>query len=143
MARAAALFFLAMVTGLWAGIVLSHGRAIGLELTPPRHERLALEAHIAAMLGAFWMIAVAYTLEHLRFGESGRRRMAQVVTLIAFGDWAVTILASVLDVRGIDFGGDAPNKIVAGLFQLLVVLPSLAASAAWAYGLRRGPSEAR
>jgi len=136
MSRAALLFFLGMVTGLWAGVVLSHGRAIGIDLPPLQHERLALGAHLNALLGAFWLLALASTVEHTRFGDVGRRRLAQAVTVACFGNWAITLLASLLDVRGLDFGGGPRNQAIAGLLQALVVLPSLAASAAWAVGLR-------
>src|SRR5438046_3084549 len=105
MSRAALLFFLGMATGLWAGVVLSHGRAIGIDLPPLKHERLALGAHLNALLGAFWLLGLASTIEHTRFGDRGRRRLVAVVSLVTFANWSITLLASLLDVRGLDFEG--------------------------------------
>jgi (hydroxyamino)benzene mutase len=141
MARASKLFLVGLLTGLWAAVVLSHGRAIGLDLPAPRHERLALSAHLAAIFGTFWLLAIAFTVEHTRYDAPGKRRLATLVTLVAYGDWLVTLLASILDVRGIDFGGPGANRAVAGLNQLIVVVPALVAGYLWAAGLhQKSPS---
>jgi hypothetical protein len=140
MARASKLFLLGLITGMWAAVILSRGHAIGLDLAPPRHERLALVAHLAAIFGAFWLLAIAFTIEHTRYDERGKRRLAGLVTVVAFGDWAVRLLSSILDARGIDFGGPAANRLIAILNQLLVVLPALVAGYLWAAGLHRSRS---
>ena len=41
------------------------------------------------------------------------------------------------DAEGIDAVGEVKNDTIFGLLTLLVVLPSLAAAAAWVYGFRR------
>lgn len=136
MARGAALFFLGLLTGVWAGAVMTEGRALFLHIEKPHFERLALVAHLNALLGCFWIIAVAVTLEATRFGDGGKRRLALGVTLVTYANWAVTLVASFLDARGLEIvPGDGKNNVVAVLLLALVVVPGLATSAAWAWGL--------
>jgi hydroxylaminobenzene mutase len=123
------LFAVGMVTGLWAAVVLTE--KITIELP-----RLALAAHLNALLGGLWLIAVASTLHMLRYGEIGRRRLAWVVTVPAWGNWLITLIASVLGVTGLEYTrGDPANNAVAALLHSVVVLPSLVGAAAWAWGL--------
>jgi hypothetical protein len=97
--------------------------------------RLALAAHLNALLGGLWLIAVAATLDMLRYGERGRRRLAWIVTVPAW-DWLITLIASVLGVTGLEYTrGDPANNAVAALLHSVVVLPSLVGAAAWAWGL--------
>jgi hydroxylaminobenzene mutase len=125
----ACLFAVGMVTGLWAAVVLTDRVTVGLP-------RLALAAHLNALLGGLWLIAVAATLDMLRYGETGRRRLAWVVTVPAWGNWLITLIASVLGVTGLEYTrGDMANNAVAALLQSLVVLPSLVGAGAWAWGL--------
>jgi hypothetical protein len=136
MRRAALLFLLAMVTGVWAAVVLTHGAAIGLELDfTPKFERLVLGAHLNGVLGTFWLLGAMVTLESTRFDDRGKVRFGQITTLAAYGNWAVTLLASILDVRGLSFDGTTNNKIIAGLLQVLVVIPTFIGAALWVYGL--------
>ena len=73
-------------------------------------------------------------VEFLRYGEIGRRRLAVLVATAAWANWLITLIASVLGVRGLEYTGDAANNIVAALLQTLVVLPSLVAAGVWAWG---------
>jgi hypothetical protein len=136
MARAAVLFFLGLGTGVWAGAVLTQGRALGLTLGTPKHERLALASHLNALLGCFWILAVAFTIEHTTLGDPGKRWLARLVTLVNYANWSITLLASILDVRGLELvSGDGRNNLVAVLLLAGVVLPGLAAAGLWAFGL--------
>lgn len=138
-ARGALLFFLGLLTGVWVGAVMTDGRALFLELHfTPSAQRLALVAHMNALLGCFWLVAVAATLEAVRFGEQGKSRLALAVTAVTYANWSVTLLASFVDRKGLELvKGDASNNVVAVLLIALVVLPGLGASAAWAYGLSK------
>ena len=136
MARAAVLFFLGLLTGIWAGAVLTRGRALGLTLGTPHFERLALASHLNGLLGCFWMLGVAFTLEHTRYGPTGKLWLARLVTVVNYANWAITLLASILDVRGLELrSGEGANNLVAVLLLAGVVLPGLAAAALWAWGL--------
>ena len=136
MARGAVLFFLGLLTGVWAGAVLTQGRALGLTLGTPHYERLALASHLNGLLGCFWILAVALTIEHTSLGVGAKLWLARLVTLVNYANWSITLLASILDVRGLELvSGDPKNNAVAVLLLAGVVLPGLAAAALWAWGL--------
>ena len=123
----ACLFAVGMLTGLWAALVLTET----VKLPIPR---LGLVAHLNAILGGLWLIAVASTLEFLRYGPKGRRRLALLVAIPAWANWLVTLTASVLGVRGLEYTSDPANNVIAALLQGFIVLPSLVGAAAWAWG---------
>jgi len=121
------LFAVGLVTGLWSALALTDA----VKLPIPR---LALAAHLNGILGGLWLIAVAVTLELLRYGPTGRRRLALLVAIPAWANWLITLVASVLGVRGLEYTTDPANNVVAALLELFVVLPSLVGAAAWAWG---------
>jgi hydroxylaminobenzene mutase len=135
LARAAVLFLIGLFTGIWAGIVLTQGKPLGLQWPKPEHERLALAAHLNCVVGCFWIVCVALTLEWTRLSESGKLWLARGVTLVNYANWSITLLASFLDVRGLAFEGNVKNDTVAALLIAGVVLPALATSGLWAWGL--------
>jgi hydroxylaminobenzene mutase len=129
LARAGAwLFALGMVTGLWTAAVLTEKVSVPIP-------RLALAAHLNALLGGLWLIAVASTLDMLRYGAAGRLRLAWLVGVPAWSNWLITLIASVLGVTGLEYTRDSANNAVAALLHSLVVLPSLVGACAWAWGL--------
>ena len=121
------LFAVGMVTGIWAALVLT-------EAVKRPLPRLALAAHLNAILGGLWLIAVAVTLEFLRYGPKGRWRLALLVAIAAWANWLITFIASVLGVRGLEYTTDPANNVIAALLQAFVVLPSLVGAAVWAWG---------
>jgi hydroxylaminobenzene mutase len=121
------LFAVGLLTGLWAGVVLT-------EQVVVRVPRLALAAHLNGLLGGLWLLAVAWSLDFLRYGERGRRRLAWLVAVPAWANWLITLVASVLGVRGLAYTSELSNNIVAALLQGLVVLPALIGAGAWAWG---------
>lgn len=129
-ARGAALIAVSMVTGLWTAAALTQKFGIG-------DGRLALAAHLNALIGGLWLIAVAASLEYLHYAETGRRRLAALITLTVWANWFVTLIASFLKVNGLDYNSDPKNNAIAFLLQTLVVLPGLVGSIAWAWGFRR------
>jgi hydroxylaminobenzene mutase len=122
------LFAVGMITGLWAAAVLTEKVTVDIP-------RLALAAHLNGLLGGLWLIAVASTLDMLRYGDTGRLRLAWLVTVPAWGNWLITLIASVLGVTGLEYTRDTANNAIAALLHSLVVLPSLVGAAAWAWGL--------
>jgi hydroxylaminobenzene mutase len=121
------LFFIGLVTGLWAAVVLTGQVTVAIP-------RLALAAHLNGLLGGLWLIAVAWTLDFLRYRERGRRRLAILVLTTTWANWLITLIASVLGARGLEYTGVLANDVVAALLQLFVVLPALAGAGAWAWG---------
>jgi hydroxylaminobenzene mutase len=127
-ASGAWLFAVGMVTGIWAAVALTGQVAVAMP-------RLALAAHLNALLGGLWLILVAFTLDMLRYGESGRRRLAWWVMVPAWANWLITLIAASLGVTGLQYTKDFANNAVALFLQALVVAPSLVGAFAWAWGL--------
>lgn len=125
----ALLFFVGMLTGLWTAAALTGTVVVGMP-------RLALIAHLNALLGGLWLLAVASTLDFLHYGEKGLRRLAIGVGLPAWSNWFVTLIASFLGVNGLTYTGNRANDIIAFLLQALVVVPTLIACAFWVWGFR-------
>ena len=137
MARGALLFLLSLLTGVWVGAVMTDGRAIFMKLAfTPSAQKLALVAHMNALIGSLWLVAVAATLEATRLSEKGKLWLARAVTAIGYSNWIVTLIASFADRKGLEMvEGDAKNNAVALLLIVLVVVPGLGAAAVWAWSL--------
>src|ERR1700730_12248036 len=123
----ALLFFVGMLTGLWSAVALTGKVKVGIP-------HLALAAHLNRLLGGLWLIAVAWTFQFLRYGETGLRRLAFSVAVPAWANLVVTLCASFFGVNGLEYTGQRGNDVIAVLLQTLVVLPTLVASGFWVYG---------
>ena len=128
-ASGALLFFIGMLTGIWAGVAL----AGQVKVAAPH---LALAAHLNGLLGGLWLIAVAWTLQFLHYREAGLRRLAVAVSIPAWANWLVTLIASFLGVNGLAYTNDAANNTIAVLLQVLVVIPTLVSCGFWVWGFR-------
>jgi hydroxylaminobenzene mutase len=129
-ARAGAtLFAVGLFTGLWSALALT-GK---VKVDEPH---LALAAHTNALLGGLWLLALAFTFEYLHYGERGLRALTWLTLVPSWGNWAVTLIASVVGRRGLDYDHDARNSLIAALLQVVVVLPGLVGSVMWAWGFR-------
>lgn len=123
------LFFVGMLTGLWSAAALSGTVVVPLP-------RLALIAHLNALLGGLWLLTVAWSFEFLHYNERGLRRLAIGVGIPAWANWLVTLFASFLGVTGLTYTGNRANDVIAFLLQALVVVPTLIACAFWVWGFR-------
>ncbi|HEX8819010.1 MAG TPA: hypothetical protein VF794_03720 [Archangium sp.] len=103
----------------------------------PVEPRIALASHLNALMGAFLLLGVAWTLPMLRYGPRGQQRLAWAFILANFANWGVTAVKAWLRVSGVDATGEPVNDAVFGVLTLTVVLPALGAAAAWVYGFRR------
>ena len=126
----ALLFFAGMITGIWSAAALSGTVVVGMP-------RLALVAHLNALLGGLWLLAVAWSFEFLHYGEKGLRRLAIGVGIPAWANWLVTLFASFMGVTGLKYTGNHANDVIAFLLQALVVVPTLIACGFWVWGFRR------
>jgi len=124
------LFAFGLLTGLWAGLVLTGKVRVAFP-------RLALGAHLTGMLGGLWLIALAWSLDFVRYGPQGQRRLAWLIGTSVWVNWAVTLLASALGVRGLEYTRDPLNNGIAALLDVFVVVPALTGAFAWAWGLGR------
>ena len=129
----ALLFFVGLVTGLWSAAALTGKVAVDIP-------SLALGAHLAALMGGLWMIAVAWTFEFLRYDERGLGRLALFTAIPAWGNWLITTIASIVGQRGLDYSPPLANQIVAAALQVVVVLTGLVGGGLWAYGFFRRTS---
>lgn len=129
-AAGAILFAVGMVTGLWFAAVLTHAVSFG-------NANLARGAHLNGLLGGLWLIAVAWTFDFLSYKEQGLRRLALVVTIPAWANWLVTLIASFYGVTGLQYTDNRANNVIAFLLQTLVVIPTLIAVGAWAWGFKK------
>jgi hydroxylaminobenzene mutase len=98
---------------------------------------MAVASHLNAILGAFWMLGVAWTLKLVRYGAVGQRRLAWLLVVANYANWIVTAIKAALKVHGIEAAPPAENNIIFGLLTVLVVLPSLAAAIGWIAALRK------
>ncbi len=103
----------------------------------PADPHMALAAHLNALLGTFFLLGVAWTLPMLRFGPVGQQRLAWLVIVANFANWAVTGVKALLHVKGVDFIGEPANDAIFLTLTATVVVPALAAAGAWVYGFRR------
>lgn len=127
-AHGATLFAIGMFTGIAAGLALTGKLKVGIP-------HMTLAAHLNGLLGGFWMLALSFSLPMVRYGEVGARRLVRLTLVPVYANWAITLVASFLGVRGLELTGERANDGVAVLLIGAVVLPSLAAASAWAYGL--------
>ncbi len=126
--QAAILILLSLFTGLAVASAMTG------KLPADAHATLA--SHLNAMLGAFWILGIAWTVPMLRFGATGRQRVAWAVVVSQYGNWSITALKAFWKVSGVDLNDDHRNNVIFGLLTALVVLPSLATAVAWIWGLR-------
>jgi len=96
-----------------------------------------LASHLNALLGAFLMLGVAWTLPMLRYGPKGQMRLAWAFVVATWANWLITAIKAFLFVSGVDKTGEPKNDAVFGALMVLVILPSLAAAIAWAVGFAR------
>lgn len=113
------------------GILLAQAQSKKIDADVPE----VVAAHLNALLGCLWLVALAATLPWLRFGEVGRKRIVSITVLAAYANWLVTTVKSFLHVPGVDLDGRKTNDAVFVALTVLVVIPSFVASIAWVYGL--------
>ncbi len=123
------LLVISMLTGGYAGLALSGKVVI---LIP----HLALAAHLNALLGCFWLLAFAFTLPMLSYSDRAKERLAWLQIIPNYGNWLVTLIASFLGVRGLEFTGNRANDSIAAALLAVVVAPALVGTCAWAWGFR-------
>ena len=129
----AALLFL--VGGLTGGLV-----GAAMQAWIAADARIMLAAHMNALLGAFWLLGVAWSLRFSRLGPGAERAMALLALTSGWGNWAITVLKAFLHVHGVGPTGNRANDAIFGLLSVFVVLPTLGAAGLWAWGLRGAAS---
>lgn len=127
-AVAALLFSVGLVTGIFSAAVLT-GKI------PSNLPRMALAAHLNALLGGLWIAAIAVSLPHVALPTKRLRQMALLVVGANWANWFLTLVGSLLGVNGLEYTGKTSNDGLALALQVAVVLPALVGGIVWTYGL--------
>ena len=125
----AAFVALSMLVGAYAGLVAT-GDIAG-------NAHYAIAAHVTGLLGGLLLIAVGVTLPHLRYGDTGRRRLVNLLLVGSAANLAFNVAKAIVDVQALTFTGDAVNDVLFVFATALIVVPHLVGTIAWAWGLRR------
>jgi hydroxylaminobenzene mutase len=119
-AIAACLFSVGLATGVFSAAVLTGKISSGMP-------RMALAAHLNALLGALWIAVVAVSLP---FVALSGRRLRQTCALVVVANWAnglLKLVGALLGVSGLAYTGQRANDGLAFALQAV----------AWTYGLLR------
>ncbi len=128
---AAVLMIISLLTGIFVSAAMTG------KVNADAHSALA--SHLNALLGSLWVIAVGFTLPFLRYSVVGCRRLVVLTVVSNVSNWLITAIKAFWHVAGVDATGEGRNDTIFGLLTAFVVLPSLAAAVAWAYGLSGSP----
>ncbi len=120
-----------LLLGLLTGLLVAPAMTGLLPLEP----RSLLAAHLNALMGAFLLWGLAFSLPMLRYGPAGKARLAWAFLAAVYGNWLITAVKSRLHVSGLGWTGEPVNDAVLVALAAVVVLPSLGGAAAWVLGL--------
>ena len=130
---------LAAAGAILIGISLLVGAVAGLAMT----DKIAadgatlLSAHLAGLMGAFMIFGLGWSLPMVNLTAGGKSRLAWFVILPNYANLTLTALKAFLHVHALDFGPTAADSAIFVALNILVVLPILAGTGAWAWGLLR------
>lgn len=121
-----------MVASLLVGI-LAAGAMSG---TLPVDGRMLLGAHLTGLMGVFFLFALAWSLPMVRYGQVGQSRLVWAVMTANWANLIIGTAKAPFGVHGVGYTEGAANNLVFVLLNVFVVVPTIAAAAAWAFGLR-------
>src|SRR6185503_21135466 len=98
MERSAAASLLARASAWLVVVGLLTGAPVAWAMVGKIHAdaHAMLASHLNALLGAFLMLGVAWTLPMLRYGPVGQRRLAWAMILANYANWFITAVKSFL-----------------------------------------------
>ena len=130
---------LAAAGAILIAVSLLVGAVAGLALTKKvdADGAVLLAAHVAGLMGAFMIFGLGWSLPMLRLSAAAKVRLAWLVIVPNYANGAITTLKAFLGVHGLDFGPTSADSAVFVALNILVVLPILAATGAWIWGLTR------
>ncbi len=112
------------------GFSLAFADRYGLD----RHELLA--AHRNALLGVFWLVAVAWSMPMLRYGPAGQGRLALALVVANWFNCLIPFGRAFTEVDGRTFSGEPLNDAFFLALTFTVHLPALVGSIGWIDGFR-------
>ncbi|MBM4345249.1 MAG: hypothetical protein FJ100_17910 [Deltaproteobacteria bacterium] len=131
--RAAKAASLLMLLAMLVGLLVAGAMTGKVDADP--HALLA--SHVNAITGSAWLAVYAWSLPWVQYGPQGRSRILALTVLATYSNWLVTAGKAFWRVAGVGLDGNAANNVVFGLLGTLVVVPALAATGAWVFGVWR------
>ena len=125
----ATLILCGLLTGLYISLVAM--KVVTADLS------VVLSSHLNALLGAFWIAIVAYSLKFCHLSDAKRTWMIRSIVLANFANWFITLIKAHLHVAGIELTQDMTNNFIMIALTLFVVLPALVGSILWIQGLNK------
>lgn len=126
---AAALLLLGMLSGIPLALAFAGKFAANAQYM--------LAAHLNAILGALILFAYAYSIQYSPFSAFWKLLAGLLMALSAYGNFIVTFVKSLLNVRGLEANGNPINDAVFIALNLIVVIPAIAGTAIWYVGLAK------
>ena len=121
--NAALLVAFAFLTGLYMSLVAM--KLIDAEF------QTVLSAHLNALLGAFWLMGVGWSLPFCQAPLNQLKQMSRLMILANWSNWFFTLIKAHLHVAGIQVTSDWVNNSILTALTLFVVLPALYACWIW------------
>lgn len=133
---------LAAAGAILIGISLLVGAVAGAAMTGKIAASGAtlLSAHLAGLMGAFMIFGLGWSLPMVGLSPAAKSRLAWSIIVPNYANLTITSLKAFLGVHGLDFGPTPGDTAVFVALNILVVLPILAGTGAWAWGLVRRPA---
>ena len=100
-----------------------------------------LSSHLNALLGAFWLLAVGWSLPFCRLSLPQLTRMVQMIIVANYANWLITLIKAHLHVAGIQMTSNWTNNLVLIALTICVVIPALWGCYLWILGLHHSKSE--
>lgn len=104
--------------------------------TIPADGRMMLAAHLTGIMGVFFIYAVAWSLPMVNYGELGQKRLIWAVIISSWANLIIGTGKAPFGVHGVGYNDVGANNVVFILLNVFVVVPTIGAAAAWAWGLR-------
>lgn len=121
------------------GLALLAGAVAGLAMTDkiPADGHTILASHLAGLMGAFMIFGYGWSLPFVNLAPSAKTRLAWFIIAPNYANLIITFIKGFMKVKGLDFGPTGGDTAIFVALNILVVLPALAATGAWAYGLTK------
>ena len=133
---------LATAGAILVGISLLIGAAAGLAMTNKidADGAVLLSAHLAGLMGAFMIFGLGWSMPMVNLTPAAKMRLAWLVIIPNYANLIITAVKAFLRVHGLDFGPTGGDTAIFVALNILVVLPALAATGAWVWGLMKKPA---
>jgi hydroxylaminobenzene mutase len=102
---------------------------------------MMVSAHLNALLGAFWLLGVGWSLPWCTLSQKQVKLMISSLILCNYSNWLWTAIKAFFQVHAIEFNDSPANNIIFMALSISVVLPALIGSILWVVGAFKKPSD--